>query len=429
MLPVNSFSDELTKISTQLKSLPGGKAHNHHLEEYDPEQLQMGYKVEREHTADPKKRLEISVDHLEDNKKYYTILRRSGLADELEKIALDLWKATMGVGAAQAAWEAGKHGPWGRGGQSKPEVRAGSEFEIARNNLMSAAPGTDEHERAKKKLLSATKNYEKTVGKAESAGSGLLGMAGLYGGSKAADKLSERIIKEESKFRTFPVDVAHLRDVISPTANVQVADTDIGGAWGIPKGGRFPKFMRKLDEYLYSRQGIPEDVIQEGLKKGLNVLPHQAGRHYSAFELGRHAIGESKAGKVLRHSIGPAAVLGVSGAAEMASTGDPDSLKAKLAPLVAAGSLAPHFGEQLWASSKAMKGLRQIGASAQELSTARKQLAKSLGTHALMYAAPAAAVPAAIRLVRKWHRKRRAEDKLPTQETMSQLVNKVKGVK
>lgn len=55
--------------------IPGGKAKDKDLSKYDPEQLKMGLKVEMEHTDDPSVALEIAMDHLTENPKYYTHLK------------------------------------------------------------------------------------------------------------------------------------------------------------------------------------------------------------------------------------------------------------------------------------------------------------------------------------------------------------------
>jgi hypothetical protein len=60
--------------------IPGGMADKKKPCDFDKKQLNMGVKVEREHTDDPKKALEISMDHLtEFPGEYYTAL------DEMEK--------------------------------------------------------------------------------------------------------------------------------------------------------------------------------------------------------------------------------------------------------------------------------------------------------------------------------------------------------
>lgn len=64
-------------------SLPGGKGDETEPTQVDPEQLQMGIKVEMEHTHDPDLAKEIAMDHLSEDPHYYSHLKDAGLADEL----------------------------------------------------------------------------------------------------------------------------------------------------------------------------------------------------------------------------------------------------------------------------------------------------------------------------------------------------------
>jgi hypothetical protein len=66
-------SDE---INTELKEkhvdqLPGGEADSKKPEDFDPEKLAIGIKVEMEHTDDENKAREIAMDHLAENSAYY----------------------------------------------------------------------------------------------------------------------------------------------------------------------------------------------------------------------------------------------------------------------------------------------------------------------------------------------------------------------
>lgn len=51
-------------------------------------QLEMGIKVEREHTDSDARAREIALDHLDENPKYYSKLKKAGLADELNETKL-----------------------------------------------------------------------------------------------------------------------------------------------------------------------------------------------------------------------------------------------------------------------------------------------------------------------------------------------------
>jgi hypothetical protein len=65
-------------------SLKGGIADGKPVTKYDLKELLMGIKVEREHTADKFKALEISTDHLEEIPDYYTRIDKMEVAYEKE---------------------------------------------------------------------------------------------------------------------------------------------------------------------------------------------------------------------------------------------------------------------------------------------------------------------------------------------------------
>jgi hypothetical protein len=65
--------------------LKGGLSEGHHINEYDKKQIEMGIKVEMEHTKYPKVALQIALDHLEEYPDYYTRLAR------MEKTAEKYW--------------------------------------------------------------------------------------------------------------------------------------------------------------------------------------------------------------------------------------------------------------------------------------------------------------------------------------------------
>ena len=62
--------------------LPGGKGDGHSPSEFDRREVAMGLHHEMEHTDDPRKALEIAIDHLTENPHYYTELRASGIESE-----------------------------------------------------------------------------------------------------------------------------------------------------------------------------------------------------------------------------------------------------------------------------------------------------------------------------------------------------------
>lgn len=62
--------------------------------EYDWREVEIGSKVELEHTKDPNEALKIALDHLKENGNYYSELGECGLIDEKE--ALELWNKYFG---------------------------------------------------------------------------------------------------------------------------------------------------------------------------------------------------------------------------------------------------------------------------------------------------------------------------------------------
>ena len=56
--------------------IPGGLADKKQPKDFDKKQLAKGKKVEMEHTDDPKKALEIAMDHLTEDSKYYDKLEK-----------------------------------------------------------------------------------------------------------------------------------------------------------------------------------------------------------------------------------------------------------------------------------------------------------------------------------------------------------------
>ncbi len=69
-------------------TIKGGKGDNLNPESVDQKQLIVGVLIEMEHTNNPMIAMEIALDHLEENPKYYTIHIKSGLVDEPEALEL-----------------------------------------------------------------------------------------------------------------------------------------------------------------------------------------------------------------------------------------------------------------------------------------------------------------------------------------------------
>jgi hypothetical protein len=70
---------------TKSNMLPGGKGDTKDISDFDAKEVEMGMKVELEHTKDTNVAKEIVADHLSEDPAYYSKLKGSGLADELNK--------------------------------------------------------------------------------------------------------------------------------------------------------------------------------------------------------------------------------------------------------------------------------------------------------------------------------------------------------
>jgi len=66
--------------------LHGGKADGKRPSDFDPDDISIGSKVQREHTTDLNVQKGISMDHLEENPEYYDELVLTGIADEKDAI-------------------------------------------------------------------------------------------------------------------------------------------------------------------------------------------------------------------------------------------------------------------------------------------------------------------------------------------------------
>lgn len=73
----------LKSLGLREDQLPGGKGDESQPNQVDQEQLQMGIKVEMEHTHDQDLAKEIAMDHLSEDPQYYSHLKSAGMADEL----------------------------------------------------------------------------------------------------------------------------------------------------------------------------------------------------------------------------------------------------------------------------------------------------------------------------------------------------------
>lgn len=117
------YLDQIREMEKQASAhrdqVKGGLADKKQPKDLPQDQLRMGKKVEREHTKDPSKAKEIAMDHLVEDKRYYTKLHKmekkamlGAFVDELEKIAADMkvdenvlrGEMTQLAGQASMAW-------------------------------------------------------------------------------------------------------------------------------------------------------------------------------------------------------------------------------------------------------------------------------------------------------------------------------------
>lgn len=88
-------------IEAHQDMISGGKADRSKLSDFDPEQLAMGIKIEREHTKDPALAREIATDHLRENPRYYSALKK------MEKQFEDVIGGSMGARGAGTGGSSG----------------------------------------------------------------------------------------------------------------------------------------------------------------------------------------------------------------------------------------------------------------------------------------------------------------------------------
>jgi len=67
------------------EKIPGGKAEGKSPDDFDRKEVERGHEIEFEHTDDPDTAREISMDHLQEHKNYYSGLEHmENLLTELE---------------------------------------------------------------------------------------------------------------------------------------------------------------------------------------------------------------------------------------------------------------------------------------------------------------------------------------------------------
>jgi hypothetical protein len=72
----------IPKIILEKQQLRGGKGDKTTPKDVNKKELKLGKKVEKEHTKNKEKRQEIALDHLTEDPKYYSKLKKSKLVDE-----------------------------------------------------------------------------------------------------------------------------------------------------------------------------------------------------------------------------------------------------------------------------------------------------------------------------------------------------------
>ena len=76
----------MSEIKKWKEHLHGGKSDGKKPDDYKPDEIEVGKKVEREHTSDEDTATEIAMDHEQENDSYYDELVMSGIADEEDAI-------------------------------------------------------------------------------------------------------------------------------------------------------------------------------------------------------------------------------------------------------------------------------------------------------------------------------------------------------
>ncbi len=80
----------MPKQRQQRDLIPGGRAMGRRPEEFDPQQLSIGQRVEMEHTTDPRVAREIAMDHLTEDPEYYRKLAR------IDREAAEIYQSVTG---------------------------------------------------------------------------------------------------------------------------------------------------------------------------------------------------------------------------------------------------------------------------------------------------------------------------------------------
>ena len=154
--------------------------------------------------------------------------------------------------------------------------------------------------------------------------------------------------------------------------------------------------------YLSGKKGLESVVLEAMTKEKINKPSVYLHSKVSRPEIALHELGHAKLHKAipaLSHIRGGGAI-----AAGLSSYGaaftDKDSTISKASPYIAAAGMAPMLADEFHASHHAVKKMKEFGATASELSSAKKNLWRAGGTYGIM-AGSVVAAPMLIRGLKK----------------------------
>jgi hypothetical protein len=354
-------------------------------------------------------------------------IKAAAFVDELRKEA-DSFLSRMGKWTTQnpitsiALTNAGfgahdlyKHGPWGEGGRSIPETEL--------HKQVQALGAQDQSDPIVQEALKDTLTKQRAeVRKGESAGV-TLATAAPIGAAILANKklLGPSIMRGEAGASTSSDQIRQMAQNLGVKTPIMESMGGLRAARTIPKGGLLPRFLNKLEASMHRDVFKEPADAQRAIKQGLTIVPLNTGPHISAHELGHVAFGNSSLGKATRALRLPAAIGGALTGSMMAGSSDPESTSSKLAPAVSLAGMMPILGEEAMASLKGIKSMREIGLSPTQISVARKQLGKALGTYGLGLGSIASA-PYVLRKLRQFNQSRREEQGLPSVGQLQQRI-------
>lgn len=238
---------------------------------------------------------------------------------------------------------------------------------------------------------------------------GGVGVAGRTMAGGMGQSLQKDIAK--NRMSTTQAEAEKIRKAMGTTSGVHVIKGgNAGQAVHIPRGGSAPKIFSKMEKMQYNAMGIPEEVVERGMKHGVSVAPGGTGAHIAAHELGHGKFRQGRVGKTLSNLRMPGSLAGGIGASMLAANTDPDSTASKISPLIGAAGSVPILADEGYASVKGYKTMKRMGYNKAALKTGRRQLAKAFGTYGLGVAAPMMAAPLAIRKFKQWRKNQLAKE-------------------